>query len=234
MSNPSVYLLGETKINNSIVRIEDNLGEAIHVHIGALRLSMTVAEFMLMSEQFQLAAEELLKLEGLSLGMFDVNSFDWDWIHRYEEIEKIEFCNIKIGDLLTVTESKKFPDIQEIVKVSRGRQYEALCGNYEFLRHYKEKNKYKVTNEERLDSILKTIKNKGYPYDNKYILVNQYNQIYDGDHRAACLLLLRGEDAVIPVIKMWMKNDKTIEEQEASLKKESKIEFCWKRTKRIQ
>ena len=219
MSNPAVYVLGETKINGNKIRIEDNLGEGIHIHIGDFRFALSIDEFNEIVNQVELATDTLLQKKGFSLNLFDKNALDWEWIHRYEEIEKIEVVKIKIKDLLTKGESLVSPEIQEIVSVSESRQYKALCNNHSELNRYIEKNDYGISNIERLNSVLQCIKKNGYPYDNKYILVNQYNQIYDGDHRAACLLMLLGEDAWIPVRKITLSGEKNIEEQRELIEK---------------
>ncbi len=211
MSNPAVYVLSETKIKNTRVCIEDNLGEAIHIHIGQFRVSMTIDEFYKIADQIITAADEILQLSDLSLEMFDKGAFDWNWLCRYEEIEKIEKVNVKVEDLLTKGESKLAPGMNHIVRVADSRQYKALNNDIQELERYDEKNKYGISNLERLKIVLNLIKEKGYPYDEKYIMVNQYNQIYDGDHRAACLLFLNIEE--IPVIRITLKNEKTIEEQ---------------------
>lgn len=212
MSNPAVYVLGETQIRNVRVRIEDNLGESIHVHIGDFRITLSVKEFYAVVEQFQKAADELLAFWGMKIDMFDYRAFDWDWFGRYENMSKIEKVHVKISDLLTKGESAITPNIDVIIPVSESRQYRALCGDDTQLCRYKEKNVYGQSNMERLSSVMDCIKRE-YPYDDKYIIVNQFNQIYDGDHRAACLLYLRGADASIPVIQITFDNELTIEEQ---------------------
>ena len=45
------------------------------------------------------------------------------------------------------------------------------------IKRYKEINEYGVSNVERLNKVLKIIKKKGYPFDGKYILINQYIDI---------------------------------------------------------
>lgn len=213
MSNPAVYRLAETMIGNNKVCIEDNLGEAIHIHIGSLRIALSIDEFQKIVVQVQKSTKELLKMESLDMEMFDKKAFDWDWLYRYEKIEKIELVNIKIGDLRTKGEVEAAPELSRIVPVAESRQYKALKGNYDELYRYLEINDFGISNAERLQSVMEQIKRKGYPYDGKYILVNQYNQIYDGDHRAACLLYLNGEKARIPVLKITFSDEDEIEKQ---------------------
>lgn len=213
MSNPAVFPLSEVMINNYRIRIEDNLGEAVHVHIGDFRISLGVDEFIEIVEKFEKATDYLLGLNSLSLEMFDKRSFDWPWLSRYEEIERVEIDTIKLKNLLTKGESKISSQVQIIIPVSESRNYKALLHDFEELDRYNEFNDYGVSNRDRLIGVLSRIKEQGYPYDNKYIIVNQFNQIYDGDHRAACLLYLFGEDKEIPVMRIVFKKEKTIQEQ---------------------
>lgn len=217
MSNPAVYNLAEMEIGNIKIRVEDNLGESIHVHIGNFRVSLTVKEFYSVVEQIQKGADILLKLNGLGLDMFDRKSFDWDWLSRYEEFQSIEIVNIELGHLLTKGPSPLFPSLDTIIPLAESRQVKALKGMRDELERYKEINEYGVSNVERLNKVLKIIKKKGYPFDGKYILINQYNQIYDGDHRAACLLFLYGERFEIPVMRINLKNEISIEEQKKNI-----------------
>lgn len=45
MSNPAIKLLVNTDIGSNNLRIEDNLGESIHIHLGVLRIEMSVSDF---------------------------------------------------------------------------------------------------------------------------------------------------------------------------------------------
>jgi len=40
------------------VRIEDNVGEAIHIHYGTTRIEMTVEEFLIFAEALRTAVED--------------------------------------------------------------------------------------------------------------------------------------------------------------------------------
>lgn len=219
MSNPAVYPLYELYVKRNRIRIEDNLGESIHIHIGDFRITMTIEEFRVMVEQMRKSARELLDMDGIDLDLFDARSFDWDWIARYEHIKKISIEEMRIGDLLTVGESDVVPSVRVIIPISKCRLYKALCGDYAEIDRFDEVNDYGVSNRSRLERVMKHIKDNGYPFDNKYILVNQYNQIYDGDHRAACLLYMYGPDAKIPVIRIYFDDELSLEEQKENAEK---------------
>ena len=83
MSNPAVLLLAETKIQGKNVRIEDNLGEAIHIHIGEFRFSLSINEFLKISSEFLEGIDGILRTSNLSLDTFDKNALDWGWLARY-------------------------------------------------------------------------------------------------------------------------------------------------------
>lgn len=203
MSNPAVFLLAETKIQGKNIRIEDNLGEAIHIHIGEFRFSLSVDEFMKISSRFLEGVDGILKTNNLSLDMFDESALDWGWLARYSEIEKVEKSTVMLGDLFTIKGVEDCPGFTRIVPLSEAPKLKELN---------RAENKYGENND-RLYSVMEKIKEEGYPFDNKLIMVNQYNQIYDGDHRAACLMNLYGPQKEIPVIQIYFSNEKTIEEQ---------------------
>lgn len=45
--------------NPKKVKIEDNVGESIHVHLGFLRLEMSISDFEAFTEEIREAAEEV-------------------------------------------------------------------------------------------------------------------------------------------------------------------------------
>lgn len=207
MSNPAVYLLADTKIRGSVIRIEDNLGEAIHIHIGDIRLSITISDFEAIYDCTKEVAQYLFELKGLDWKYIDEGSLDWDWISRYQNIEKLEISHKKLKDLYTIKRINNDINKQMIVPISKSIFVEKLKNKKISINNYAECNMYGVDPDERLEFIKEKICKTGYPYDNKYILINSLGQIYDGDHRAAVLYYMYGGEYEIPVLEMKYKDE---------------------------
>lgn len=205
MSNPAVIELARTYIGNTEMRLEDNFGEAIHLHFGSLRIDLTVKEFLDIADKMEIAAKELISAEG-----FHVEDFDPKFLSFYNEIfldlERVTIDEIRLGDIIAL-KYNKLPFYRTLDKC---RDYKALNGDVEELNVYKSQvNKFGQTNEERLYEMLNSIKENGYPYNGQYIILrNNQNVLLDGQHRASCLLYLYGSDYIIPVMRFHFKNSK--------------------------
>lgn len=202
MSNPAVYLLAETRVNGKVLRIEDNLGEAIHVHVGDFRFSLTVAEFENFYESVLAAAKFIFELRGLDWEMIDLTSLDWEWLASYGDFESITVRNVKIGELYTTRRIHNDKTLSRIVPINKSLMYEVLEGKETDLAEYEEVNMYGQDSYSRLMSVYEKIQGQGYPYDNKYIMIDSIGLIYDGGHRAACLCKIYGTDYVVPVLEI--------------------------------
>jgi len=70
MSNPAVLILAELPSFKSLkdFRIEDNLGESIHVHLDSIRIDLSTDDFF---ELFNLFSESIFNLDGIDTsGLF--------------------------------------------------------------------------------------------------------------------------------------------------------------------
>ena len=207
MSNPAVYLLAENEIHGNHLRIEDNRGEAIHIHYGDLRVSLTIKEFDEFYESVYEAAEKLLALEGIKLSEFDLSCFDWNWLERYELIERIEKKKKKVGDLYTQYRIRNKEYLSKLVNIKDSPFIDALHGKDQYLQRYKEVTKFGQNSTDRLHEVYQFIRNNGYPVDDQYIMVDGNGVIYDGDHRAACLYELYGGEYEIPVLEVSFRDE---------------------------
>jgi hypothetical protein len=206
MSNPGVMYLTETKLtNNKVLRIEDNIGESIHIHYDEFRLDFTIKEFFQFSEELNTSLNGLLDIKG-----FSVEFFDPIFLHgiagKLVDLEKIEFTSIQMGNLKIQKEGLfRLPIIRGI---KESRVFKAINGETDIFYNYKQENYKNQSNKDRLDSVFKSIETNGYPYNNQYIILfNDQDMIRDGQHRASCLYFLKG-NINVPVIRFHFNNKK--------------------------
>lgn len=176
--------------------VEDNIGESIHIHYKELRLDLTVQEFKNLSDKIPMIIESLVNVPNFSCDDYDpvVLTTISD---KLANLVKVEEREIFLNDILVDTFDENGKQI--FAPLFESRVYKALCGfdgennahknQFNFFKHGSSE---KVSNDERIKFNLEQIKKHGYPYKNELICVNEHNQIWDGQHRAACLLYLYG------------------------------------------
>ena len=200
MSNPGVIILDNTELNNheingSRLQIEDNIGEAIHIHLGDLRLDFTIHDFLVFAEGMEIALENLL---------FDIN-VDLDYLDPlfFREIEDhikyisgYELKEIYLDDLKCIETDHKKLKGWELCRVEKTKAYNYLIKNHD------KRNRTSQWEEDNsaIDDIMLSIENNGYPYNNKYItLLGDDLIVRDGKKRAAYLRYKNG-NIKVPVL----------------------------------
>lgn len=203
MSNPGVIQLSECIINDKCFRIEDNIGEAIHIHYGEIRLDLTVKEFVSLTNQLIFIMNEMINVPGFLVENHDA-IFLTECCERLLFLEKITYDDVLVGDLMTdmITD-----ETAELVSMSGSRVFKALNGDETLLNKRVQTNYYGFSNISRLNKINQSIKKNGYPYKNQMIVVSEDGSyVIDGCHRASCLLDLYG-NITIP-IERWVSKEK--------------------------
>ena len=71
MSNPGVCTLVEFQLNGQRFCIEDNIGEAIHIHYGHFRVDLTVEEFLTLADDMLKTLNDIIKVDGLDINQVD-------------------------------------------------------------------------------------------------------------------------------------------------------------------
>lgn len=213
MSNPGVISLASLSPAGADFRfeIEDNIGEAIHIHYKDIRLDLTVKEFSCL-------ADSMFEMIDAVVDVRNFSSKDYDPVN----LVGLAGC---LPDLINVTEEEVEleellvdtfdPDGNAILApLKNSRVVKALNGNSSENDARKQVNYYNADtgivgeNKERIEYNLKKIKEEGYPQGNeRIILFNDSNQIFDGQHRASCLYYLYG-NIKIPVRRLWFKDHK--------------------------
>ncbi len=208
MSNPAVFLLAEASIHGDRLRIEDNLGEAIHIHVGAMRFELTTAEFYAFAKSVDCAMHELFQYSGIRLDQVDEESFDWPWAYNYKSITNISLVTVSLKDLYTRAFYWNRPEFGHIVPLGKSPLLQKKIP--EFLDQYSRVHDSHVDRNRKMNELLEE---RGYPFSNKYIMINQLNQIYDGEHRAVALFKKYGGDYELPCLQVSFSNLQSISKQ---------------------
>lgn len=205
MSNPGVIYLANKKIGNSPFKVEDNIGESIHIHYDELRIDLTVAEFLTISSDMIESLNNLIDVKG-----FNARNYDPLFIEMCSgflmDLVEVEQTTIKLEELKVQTVGMFGLPVMR--SISRSRVTKALNGNAKEQMNHKQENYRGLTNLDRMDLAYRSVKENGYPYKDQFIvLFNDQNFIRDGQHRAAALYHLGGNKE-IPIVRWHFKDRK--------------------------
>lgn len=152
------------------------------------------------------------KPNPIELTGYKVSDFDAHFISEcsgfIDNLTEVRIEEIKISDLkciLHLNYGNKL-DLQKVVSVKDTPAFKFLKGNKNEFINYKQHNYREVTNDKRILSTLESIKEHGYPYQNKYIILfSGQDYIRDGLHRAAILAHLQGVDNTVKIMRFYFK-----------------------------
>lgn len=205
MSNPGVITLASLRnAGRNIKRldIEDNIGEAIHVHLNSLRLDFSVEEFLGVADEFIHAALSLDVFQKYQLEKLDPH-FLFEMSDLIKDIRRVEIQTCRLGDLkaLVRVSVPKIGDVMLPRRIKYSPAYRYLEGESGCFVEYVQHNYPGVDNVTRLENLRDSIKENGYCQESGYIvLFGDQMLIRDGQHRAAILASLGGLDQEIPVM----------------------------------
>ena len=141
---------------------------------------------------------------------FNIDNFDpiflHDISHMLKDLETVKYDKIKLSSIIVSTNG--LFKVPKWSRLKESRVFKALSGNFSENNNYEQSNLINQTNQERVDNVKSIIEQKGYPFNNEYLVFfNNQNYIRDGQHRAASLLIDKG-DIEVPVIRLFFKDDK--------------------------
>ena len=204
MSNPAVTKLQKKKIGKYNVWLDDNIGENMHLHINKFRADMDYETFAKLCSDLEVTINSLVDVEGF-------NASEMDPVFM-EQLLCDERC--LLHDLERVSEeklalSKLWVGFKRVKRIKDSDYYKKLHSDKgEYRKKGSDHNAQ--TPKERMDSCVEIIAQKGYPYDDKYIILyGDDNIIYDGQHRAVCLWEANGGDMEVPVQRYYFKGDRS-------------------------
>ena len=201
MSNPAVITLAQVRTRCGDFSVEDNLGESIHLHLGDFRWDITIDELDSLSKELAVALEGFINIEG-----FCVAKFSKEFLLQLAEnnslpyLDSVKEDNVKISDIqIPYHRSLGGLGYRSLLE---SNVLKALNGNTTENDKSTERNYYNQTSQDRVEEILKSVREKGYPCgDQKIVLHQKDNRIFDGQHRAACVYYLKG-DIELPVTRI--------------------------------
>lgn len=205
MSNPAVVKLDRDYVNKSMVWLDDNFGESIHIHIDDIRVDLTVEEFRILNEDLGYILNDLIQIDN-----FDITKIDpvylslWLW-PKLSKISKVCIDNVNLDNVLVRSmDGRRIEELKNSVEVKALRKTSNENDSFD-----RKSNHVGQTDTQRLQGILDSIKKNGYPYNDNYIIMfGDDNLIRDGQHRASCLYYLFGA-IDIPVMRIFFKDMKT-------------------------
>lgn len=201
MINPGVVSLASLQCVEKIqfpyrFEVEDNIGEAIHIHYKDIRLDLTVGEFNNLADKMYEIIDDIVGVESFSCKDFDPVVLV-GISGALPRLKEVKYRSVHLEDIQVDTFDEDGNPI--LADISHSRVYKALNGietennnNSIQFNFFQPNATEKMSNKERVLFNLEKIKAQGYPYNNELIGINSANQIWDGQHRAACLYYLYG------------------------------------------
>lgn len=205
MSNPGVIILDHTQlnsedINKSRFQVEDNIGEAIHIHVSDFRLDFTIDDFLILADGCRKALNSLLSDFGINSYFFDPCFLK----HMQKHIMYLtgsEIRKFNLDDLRCIEYDPRPLRGWKPCKIVDSKTFECLQHNGRCADHAGECGGY----TQNIDVLKKSVEKNGYPYNNQYIVMFERDLlIRDGKQRAAILRYLYG-NIEIPVLILKFK-----------------------------
>lgn len=212
MSNPAVIILDEVNTKKSRFKrfvVEDNIGESIHLHVDNMRVDFTIKEFLEFSKMIRSSLEELDLLSPYSISNFDEHFLN-EIALFLPNLKSIKIQEIELSKLKCIVHKKYKSDLilSKLTSISSIPSYKYLQGDEHEFKNYNQYNYFNIQNESRLLNTQASIQKNGYPFEEKYIvLFNGQDIIRDGQHRAAILAHLYGLSYKVKVMRFYFEGD---------------------------
>ena len=188
MSNPAVIPLA-TFSGKDIKRfvIEDNIGEAIHIHADGLRIDLTISDFKNLALSLKAALREMLLRKGLDIELLD-EGFLADTTHLWSRLEGAKTYRMRLSDLRCAVYFPRLKPLHRRLPVTATPAFKYLRGDPRGYIKYSKDSNDTLGKPERLKSLALSIAENGYDETKRPIVIfNGKPLIMDGQHRAACL-----------------------------------------------
>ena len=196
MSNPAVVKLQKKTIYKQKVWLDDNFGEAVHLHINNIRADLTIKEFDDLCADICDAINALLCVEGFDIHCIDKTYLESVLWKDLLDVKEVRIDHVRLSSLLCPNQEG------ELIPLPKSRGVKALEGDTQENDQIRASHHIGQTSADRLNRAMDGIQRNVYPYKGQYIIL--YNDdfvIRDGQHRASCLYHLNG-DMEVPVMRL--------------------------------
>lgn len=187
MSNPGVILLASNKLEGMNLKIEDNIGESIHIHLGNIRIDLSIASFFDLVDSLSLIMEKMINIDD-----FKLSDYDEIFVTRHSSelvrLKEIKRETVELDSL--ITDSKDENGYISLVPVSDSRVTKALSGDSSEVERREQTNYFGQDNLRRIEVISDSIDKNGFSPEkgsNIVLFGKESYYIMDGCHRASYL-----------------------------------------------
>lgn len=188
MSNPAVSILA-TAHGDYFKRfvVEDNIGEAIHIHADGLRLDLTINQLFQLREDILTSLRALFLRKGLDIDYLD-ESFFLNCSHLWPYLDRAEVKKVKLSDLRVSVYYPRLMPLHRVLPISKAPAFRYLQGDQDAYISYAAASKFALGSPSRLQILFDSIVRDGFDGDRRPIVIfNGQTKIMDGQHRACCL-----------------------------------------------
>ncbi|MDR3299492.1 MAG: hypothetical protein LBU43_05700 [Candidatus Accumulibacter sp.] len=213
MSNPAVVFLSKIDRDGLYFAVEDNIGEAIHIHLANrvvnIRLDLTIKDFLVIADQIKEALDDLL--DGKARCCEFDNTFLFTMSRYLPDLENITYDTVMIEDIIV----DNFVDgnilLRPITDAWVGKAMlkdDSGENDTHGQINYLSNQSLSTSNRERVDSNYNRIKTQGgFGINDCVTFFFDSNCIRDGQHRAVSLYKIKG-NCPVPCRRLWFREGK--------------------------
>jgi len=215
-SNIGVIALSHAEISptpffcNTRLQIEDNIGEAIHIHWRNIRLDFTMRDFLSLSQQFKTALAALgPKRPPATEGQISLpDAYARELGPLAHAITGASIEHVRLNDLKVVACTQDGPTLRWTAKdIPQSTAYAYLEGDTQaYVAYHNTAKDLQHHNAHNFETLFHSILKNGYPYNGEFITLHgDEPYIRDGQHRACILHHVYG-NIRIPILRLHFRD----------------------------
>ena len=203
MSNPAVITLSSVDlINNINFRIEDNIGECIHIHYANYRFDFSIKDFLELENLITESISNSIELQGFNLDDFDIIFL----ASIADKLINLKKSSIELIPLNKLKVSILKHGIPKIAYLKQSMMVKSLSNDVKAYENYNQENRFEESNMERLKRVKDFIDSTGVDKIKPIILFNDQDIIRDGQHRSA--IFLKNKIKEIKALRLHFEDNK--------------------------